>query len=248
MNILGIIPARYASTRFPGKPLADILGKPMIQRVYEQATKAFSHVVVATDDERIFKTVESFGGNAIMTSSDHCSGTDRCAEAVVKIQQQKNILFDIVVNVQGDEPFIAPEQLLQLTECFLLPEVQIATLVKPFSNDEDIFNINTPKVVLNKNGEAMYFSRSVIPFIRNAETNERQNKTTYYKHIGLYAYRVSVLLQLAQLPPSSLERAENLEQLRWLENGFRIQTAITHFPTKAVDTPEDLQRLISEKK
>jgi len=247
MNILGIIPARYASTRFPGKPLVDIGGKSMIQRVYEQASKAFPLVYVATDDKRIFNAVELFGGNVIMTSPDHCSGTDRCAEAVVKIQQQQNCVFDIVVNVQGDEPFIAPEQLLQLTECFLLPEVQIATLVKPFAADEDIFNINTPKVVLNKNGEAMYFSRSVIPFVRNAETNEWQNKATYYKHIGLYAYRVSVLLQLAQLPPSSLERAENLEQLRWLENGFRIQTAITHFVTHAVDTPEDLQKLMNEK-
>jgi len=243
MQTIGIIPARYASTRFPGKPLADIGGKTMIRRVYEQAQQAFPVVYVATDDERIVREVESFEGNVIMTSPAHASGTDRCAEAVAKIRLDRNMNFDIVVNVQGDEPFIAPEQLQQLTSCFYDNDTQIVTLVKPFANGEDIFDPNTPKVALGKNSEALYFSRSAIPFLRNVPQKEWATKHVYYKHIGLYAYRTTVLLQLARLQPSLLEQVESLEQLRWLENGFRIKVAITDFPSHAVDTPEDAEKL-----
>jgi 3-deoxy-manno-octulosonate cytidylyltransferase (CMP-KDO synthetase) len=242
MQILGIIPARYASTRFPGKPLADIGGKTMIQRVYEQAQQALPLVYVATDDERIAAAVEAFEGNVIMTSATHRSGTDRCAEAAAKIRLDRNTNFEIIINIQGDEPFIAPEQLQQLTKCISSPDTQIATLVKRFAPDEDIFHPNTPKVVLNADSEAIYFSRSAIPYVRNAPHNEWSRQAPFYKHVGLYAYRTAALMQLARLQPSALELAENLEQLRWIENGFRIKAAITESPTYAVDTPEDLQR------
>jgi 3-deoxy-manno-octulosonate cytidylyltransferase (CMP-KDO synthetase) len=245
MQTLGIIPARYASTRFPGKPLADIGGKTMIQRVYEQAQKALPLVYVATDDERIVAAVEAFEGNVIMTSAALRSGTDRCAEAAAKIRLDRNTNFEIVVNIQGDEPFIAPEQLQQLTKCISSPDTQIATLVKPFAPEEDIFHPNSPKVVLNADSEAIYFSRSAIPYVRNAPPEEWSRRAPFYKHVGLYAYRMAVLMQLARLQPSALELAENLEQLRWLENGFKIKVAVTGSPTYAVDTPEDLQRLQS---
>ncbi len=243
MQTIGIIPARYASTRFPGKPLVDIGGKPMIQRVYEQARQVFPVVYVATDDERIVQAVEAFEGNVIMTSAAHASGTDRCAEAVAKIQLDRGVKFDVVVNVQGDEPFVAPGQLQQLVACFYDDDTQIATLVKPFAEGEDIFNPNTPKVVLNNDSEALYFSRSAIPFVRNVPQGEWTGKHPFYKHIGLYAYRTPVLLQLARLQPSMLEQAESLEQLRWLENGFRIKVALTDYATHAIDAPEDLDRL-----
>ncbi len=245
MSFLGIIPARYASSRFPGKPLADIHGKPMIRRVYEQAVKALPLVYVATDDARIAECVEGFDGNVIMTSATHRSGTDRCAEAAAKIQLDRNIQVNVVVNIQGDEPFIDPLQINELIRCFSSPDVQIATLVKRFGNGEDIFSPNTPKVVVGINREALYFSRSAIPFLRDADRQEWAVKHTFYKHIGLYAYRSDILRALSQLSPSPLEMAESLEQLRWLENGYRIKVAETEHETHAVDTPEDLVRLLS---
>ncbi len=245
MSFLGIIPARYASSRFPGKPLADIHGKPMIRRVYEQAVKALPLVYVATDDTRVAECVEGFGGNVIMTSATHRSGTDRCAEAAAKIQLDRNIQVNVVVNIQGDEPFIDPLQINELIRCFSSPDVQIATLVKRFGNGEDIFSPNTPKVVVGINREALYFSRSAIPFLRDADRQEWAVKHTFYKHIGLYAYRSDILRALSQLSPSPLEMAESLEQLRWLENGYRIKVTETEHETHAVDTPEDLARLLS---
>jgi len=246
MSFLGIIPARYASSRFPGKPLADINGQPMIQRVYEQAVKVLPLVYVATDDARIADCVESFGGNVIMTSVSHQSGTDRCAEAAAKIQLDRNIQVNVVVNIQGDEPFIDPRQINELIKCFNSGEVQIATLVKRFGEGEDVFSPNTPKVVVGVNREALYFSRSAIPFLRDADPQEWAAKHVFYKHIGLYAYRSDVLRALSQLNPSPLEVAESLEQLRWLENGYRIKVAETEHETHAVDTPEDLARLLHQ--
>lgn len=240
MKYLAIIPARYASTRFPGKPLADIGGKPMVRRVYERAAAVFADVVVATDDNRILEAVESFGGRAVMTSADHRSGTDRCREAMDIYGGE----FDVVVNIQGDEPFIAAEQLESLKQCFADDsQTDIATLVKPFSADEDIFNPNSPKVVLSQNGFALYFSRSVIPYQRGVEPKLWQHNYQYYKHIGLYAYRTEVLRAITELPAGRMEVAESLEQLRWLENGYRIKTAITTLPSYGIDTPEDLAAL-----
>lgn len=243
MNVIGIIPARYASTRFPGKPLAEIGGKPMIQRVYEQVSTCLDEVWVATDDTRIQDAVEQFGGKVVMTSDQHRSGTDRCLEAALKM----NVPVDVIINIQGDEPFIQAEQIESLKRCFIdKPDTQLATLVKPFAKTdswETLSNPNSPKVVLNANGEAVYFSRSVIPYIRGAETEEWLQKTTFYKHIGIYAYRMEVLIAIAALPPSRLELAESLEQLRWIENGYRIQTAVTTVENLAVDTPEDLERI-----
>lgn len=243
MKVLGIIPARFASTRFPGKPLAEISGKPMIQWVYERTLKVFEHVYVATDDVRIQKSVESFGGKVAMTSTSHQSGTDRCAEALDNIERLTNSKFDIVVNIQGDEPFIQPEQLKKVANCFNNPSIQIATLVKQFSSTDDIFNANTPKVILNKKDEAIYFSRSVIPFIRSKEKSEWQGSHPFFKHIGLYAYRCDILREITKLAQSPLELAESLEQLRWIENGYRIQVEKTDMETLAVDTPEDLERV-----
>ena len=246
MSFIGIIPARYASSRFPGKPLADINGKPMIQRVYEQAVKALPLVYVATDDTRIVECVENFNGNVILTAATHRSGTDRCAEAIAKIQLDRNIKFDVVVNIQGDEPFIEPVQIRQLIACFDTPEVQIATLVKRFSAEEDITNPNIPKVVVSREWEALYFSRSPIPYMRDVARSEWAAKHVFYKHVGIYAYRTGTLRTLWNLEPGSLEMAESLEQLRWLENGYRIKVAETEYETHAVDTPEDLARLLSE--
>jgi 3-deoxy-manno-octulosonate cytidylyltransferase (CMP-KDO synthetase) len=243
MKILGIIPARFASTRFPGKPLAEISGKPMIQWVYERTSKVFEDVYVATDNERIQKAVLAFGGRVVMTSTEHQSGTDRCAEALNIIEKETNSKFDIVINVQGDEPFIQPEQLKKVANCFNDSSVQLATLVKQFSNGEDIFNPNSPKVILNLKKEAIYFSRSVIPFIRKFEKSEWQQKYPFYKHIGLYAYRCDILREITKLEQSPLELAESLEQLRWIENGYRIRVEETDMETLAVDTPEDLERV-----
>ncbi|MBK7181834.1 MAG: 3-deoxy-manno-octulosonate cytidylyltransferase [Bacteroidetes bacterium] len=241
MNIVGIIPARFASTRFPGKPLIDIAGKTMIQRVYEQAKKAnsISEVVVATDDERIAQHVQSFGGNVVMTSENHQSGTDRCFEAIEKFE----INADAVINIQGDEPFIQPEQIDLVASCFSLKETELATLVKKISTNEELFNPNTPKVLLNSNKEAIYFSRQTIPHIRGKEQNEWLKQHTFYKHIGIYGYRTDVLATITQLKQSSLELAEALEQLRWLENGYKIKVEITDFESVAIDTPDDLQKL-----
>lgn len=240
-RFVGIIPSRYASTRFPGKPLAKIGGKSMVERVYTQVSKVLDLVYVATDDERIFNAVEAFGGKAVMTSENHKSGTDRVQEAYSKIGAGR----EIVINIQGDEPFIQASQLQTLCECFNKPDTQIATLVKPFDVADGVdalTNPNSPKVVLNKNGEALYFSRSVIPYKRGTELNEWLKLHTYYKHIGLYAYRADVLKQITALPQGELEIVESLEQLRWLENGYRIQTGITMAETVGIDTPEDLQR------
>lgn len=243
MKFIAIIPARYASTRFPGKPLADMGGKPMIQRVYEQVKRAVHDVWVATDDSRIFETVQSFGGKAVMTSTEHRSGTDRIQEAYSKIGED----FDVVINVQGDEPFIRPEQIESLKECFDSKDVELATLVKPFKKEDGfdvLFNPNSPKVVINKKNEAIYFSRSIVPYIRDSHHTEWLNKHIFYKHIGMYAYRVDVLKEITQLPQSSLEKAESLEQLRWIENGYHIRVGYTDLETIGIDTPEDMERAI----
>lgn len=244
MKFIAIIPARYASTRFPGKPLADMGGKPMIQRVYEQVKRAVHDVWVATDDSRIFETVKAFGGKAVMTSTEHRSGTDRIQEAYSKIGED----FDVVINVQGDEPFIQPKQIESLKECFDSKDVELATLVKPFKKEDGfdvLFNPNSPKVVINKENEAIYFSRSIVPYIRDAHHTEWLDKHTFYKHIGMYAYRVDVLKEITQLPQSSLEKAESLEQLRWIENGYRIRVGYTDVETIGIDTPEDMERAIT---
>lgn len=241
MKIVGFIPARFASTRFPGKPLVVIDGKPMIQRVYEQALKStsLSDVYVATDDVRIADTVSSFGGKFVMTATTHPSGTDRCAEALSIVEG----VFDAVINIQGDEPYILPEQIDLLARKLDDPTTEIATLVKKITNTEDLFNVNSPKVVMGVNGQALYFSRQAIPFLKGEEVEQWTAKHTYYKHIGIYGYKASVLPQLTQLSPSLLEKAESLEQLRWLENGFKIVAGITDFETIAIDSPEDLAKL-----
>jgi len=243
MKYLGIIPARYASTRFPGKPLADLMGKPMIQWVFERVTDILDRVVVATDDERIFKAVQERGGEAMMTSPDHRSGTDRCLEAYLKLKED----YDVIINIQGDEPFIHPSQIELLKAAFQNTETQIATLVKPFSPDDDfenLFNPNTPKVVLNSKGQAIYFSRSIIPYIRGKHHSEWLKSHVFYKHIGIYAYKPEVLKEISLLPQSVSEKAESLEQLRWIENGVVIQTMITHEETLGIDTPEDLKMAV----
>jgi len=238
MKFIAIIPARYASTRFPGKPLAQLGGKPMIQRVYEQVSKMISEVYVATDDDRIFHTVTEFGGKAVMTSPNHRSGTDRLQEAVEKIGTQA----DIVINVQGDEPFIHPSQIESLCHCFDNPATQIATLGKPFTDMESVANPNSPKIVVDNQGFALYFSRSIIPFVRGIEQADWLDHFPFVKHIGLYAYRREVLREVTLLPQSSLELAESLEQLRWLQNGYRIRVAKTDIETIGIDTPDDLAR------
>lgn len=243
MKFVAIIPARYASTRFPGKPLADMNGKYMIQRVYEQVKKCIQDVYVATDDDRIAQAVTRFGGNAIMTSDKHRSGTDRCYEALTKIAGN----FDVVINIQGDEPFIKPEQIEAIMACFDTPDTEIATLVRPFTEEEGfdaLFNSNSPKVVLNKKQEAIYFSRSIIPYIRNFTHTEWLKQHTFYKHIGMYAYRSDILKEITALPQSPLEIAESLEQLRWIENGYKIKTGITTQETIGIDTPEDMEKAL----
>lgn len=245
MKIIGIIPARYASTRFPAKALADIQGKSMIQRVYEQGlkSKSLSNIIVATDNNLIFKHIESFGGIAIMTSEKHQSGTDRCYEALEK----NGFGADFVINIQGDEPFIQPEQIDILANC-LEKGTELATLVKKIEDNETLFNTNTPKVIFNTRQEAIYFSRNTIPFLRGIEENDWLKHQHFYKHIGIYAYRTDILEKITQLPLSNLENAEKLEQLRWLENGFRIKIAITEFDSFGIDTPEDLERALERSK
>lgn len=233
-----IIPARYASTRFPGKPLAILGGKTVIQRVYEQVSKVIHDVYVATDDQRIFNQVEEFGGNVVMTSSNHRSGTDRIEEALQHIGGQ----WDVVLNVQGDEPFIQPSQIETLCSCFDEQQTEIATLGKPFATIEAVENPNSPKIVVDNKGFALYFSRSIIPFIRGVEKNDWLSHYPFLKHLGIYAYRTEVLKQITQLPQSSLELAESLEQLRWLQNGFRIKVGTTDIETIGIDTPEDLAK------
>jgi 3-deoxy-manno-octulosonate cytidylyltransferase (CMP-KDO synthetase) len=238
MRFTAIIPARYASTRFPGKPLAILGGKPVIQRVYEQVSSVLSEVYVATDDQRIYDTVEQFGGRAVMTRVDHKSGTDRIQEAVEKT----GTTADVVINVQGDEPFIQPSQIQTLMQLFDAPETQIGTLGKLFESLEAVENPNSPKIVVDERGFALYFSRSVIPFIRGVEREEWFGKYPFLKHLGVYAYRREVLSEVTRLPQSSLEKAESLEQLRWLQNGYRIRVGLTDVETVGIDTPEDLAR------
>ena len=238
MKFIAIIPARYASTRFPGKPLAVLGGKTVIQRVYEQVSDVLEEVYVATDDDRIFQCVEAFGGRAIMTRSDHKSGTDRIQEAVEKICTDA----DMIINVQGDEPFIQPSQVETLMHLFDDPETQIGTLGKRFESLEAVENPNSPKIVTDRRGFALYFSRSVIPYIRGIEHQDWFGQYPFLKHLGIYAYRREVLAEVTRLPQSSLEKAESLEQLRWLENGYRIRVGLTDVETVGIDTPEDLQR------
>ena len=238
MKFIGIIPARYASTRFPGKPLALLGGKPVIQHVYEKVAAVLEAAYVATDDERIYDAVKSFGGQVVMTRTDHKSGTDRIEEAIEKIGGE----WDVVVNVQGDEPFVAKSQLDTICHCFDDPTTQIATLGKPFESMEAVQNPNSPKIVVDNMGFAMYFSRSVIPYVRGKEESSWLTHYPFLKHLGIYAYRKDVLRQVTQLPQSSLEIAESLEQLRWLQNGFKIKVGTTDVETVGIDTPEDLER------
>lgn len=238
MKFIGIIPARYASTRFPGKPLALLGGKPVIQHVYEKVAAVLETAYVATDDERIYDVVKSFGGQVVMTRTDHKSGTDRIEEAIEKIGGE----LDVVVNVQGDEPFVAKSQLDTICHCFDDPTTQIATLGKPFESMEAVQNPNSPKIVVDNMGFAMYFSRSVIPYVRGKEKSSWLTHYPFLKHLGIYAYRKDVLRQVTQLPQSSLEIAESLEQLRWLQNGFKIKVGTTDVETVGIDTPQDLER------
>ena len=238
MKFIGIIPARYASTRFPGKPLALLGGKPVIQHVYEKVAAVLEAAYVATDDERIYDVVKSFGGQVVMTRTDHKSGTDRIEEAIEKIGGE----WDVVVNVQGDEPFVAKSQLDTICHCFDDPTTQIATLGKPFESMEAVQNPNSPKIVVDNMGFAMYFSRSVIPYVRGKEKSTWLTHYPFLKHLGIYAYRKDVLRQVTQLPQSSLEIAESLEQLRWLQNGFKIKVGTTDVETVGIDTPQDLER------
>ena len=233
LTYTGIIPARYASTRFPGKPLVLIDGVSMIERVYRQALQSqyLKQVIVATDDDRIYDHVRNFGGEVVLTSPAHQSGTDRCAEVISKLQNK----VDVVINIQGDEPFINPVQIDLLASCFKNNEVNIATLIKNITDESAINNPNVVKVVTDFNGKALYFSRHAIPFNRS-----QSESAVYYKHIGMYAYHSYVLMQISKLHPTPLEITESLEQLRWLQNGFSIQTALTDIETIAVDTPQDL--------
>jgi len=238
MKYIAIIPARYASTRFPGKPLALLGGKTVIQRVYEQAISVLDEAWVATDDERIQKAVELFGGRVVMTRADHKSGTDRIEEAAEKIGTDA----DVIINIQGDEPFVQPSQIKTLMQLFDNADTQIGTLGKRFEDMAAVNNPNSPKIATDRQGFALYFSRSVIPYVRGAEQTEWLSHFPYLKHLGIYAYRREVLHEITQLPQSPLELAESLEQLRWLENGYRIRVGLTDAETVGIDTPEDLQR------
>ena len=244
MKILGIIPSRYASTRFPGKPLAMIDGKSMIQRVYEQASKSSSltRVIVATDDSRIYDHVKSFNGNVVMTSSEHLNGTSRCWEVV----EQSDENYNVVVNIQGDEPFIDPVQINQVAELFENNEVEIATLVKKIDESTELFNPNVVKAVFDREKKALFFSRQPIPFLRGIPKDEWLRKHDYFKHIGIYAYRSDILKKIVKLKPSELEKAESLEQLRWLENGFNINVQVTAIEAVSIDTPDDLLKLTNK--
>jgi len=245
MKAIGIIPARYASTRFPGKPLADLKGKTVIQRTWEQTCKSklLKAVAVATDDDRIAEAVRAFGGEVVMTLATHRTGTERCYEAARKLKaSQKLAADDVVINIQGDEPFIQPDQIDSLVKCFKDKSSDIATLVKPISRMEELVSRSTAKVLLNVHEQAIYFSRAPIPFFRDAPQEQWLEKHAYFKHLGMYGYRLGVLGELVKLPPSPLEKAESLEQLRWIENGYTIATRKTLHESIAIDTPEDLKR------
>jgi 3-deoxy-manno-octulosonate cytidylyltransferase (CMP-KDO synthetase) len=241
MKVLGIIPSRYGSSRFPGKPLIDLMGKSMIQRVYEQAKKCanFTDVIVATDDQRIYDHVQTFGGLVMMTSADHGSGTERCGEIIEQYTD-----YDLVVNIQGDEPLIRPEQLTDLIAVFKDSSVEIGTIVKPMSYEADIRNPNRIKVVLDKDKNGIYFSRSPIPHITHTPHADWLEKTTFYKHIGIYAWRAKTLLELLNLEVSALEKLESLEQLRWIFNGYSIRTVETTIETPNIDVPEDVEAVL----
>lgn len=244
-KFIAIIPARFGSSRFPGKPLADIAGKMMIHRVYERVVKAVDEVWVATDDERIETAVRSFGGQVVMTSVDHTSGTDRCAEAVRKISIETGKIFDVVINVQGDEPFIQPGQITLLQKPFLEnPQTEIATLIQPVTSLAVLMNPAEAKVALDIHGNAIFFSRLPIPMGFKSDQSEWIDRHNYFCHVGIYAYRTDILQQLSKLPEGNLEKAESLEQLRWLENGYKIKTEITNFVSVGIDTPEDLKKII----
>ena len=238
MKFTAIIPARYASTRFPGKPLAMLGGKTVIQRVYEQAVSVLGEACVATDDERIMSAVEAFGGHAVMTRTDHKSGTDRIEEAARKT----GTTADVIINIQGDEPFIQRSQIETLCQLFDEPTTQIGTLGKRFETMEAVENPNSPKIVCDTRGFALYFSRSIIPFMRGLERSQWIDNYPFLKHLGIYAYRREVLAEITKLPQSPLEKAESLEQLRWLQNGYRIRVGETDVETVGIDTPEDLER------
>ena len=241
MNILGIIPARYASTRLEGKPLVDLGGKTMIQLVYEQAEKALDQVIVATDDERIEKVVKDFGGIVVMTSTDHTTGTNRCLEAFEKYTENSDILYDVILNIQGDEPLLDPEQIISLVNCFNSTDVQMATLVIPTRQNEDL--TTGVFVVFDKNNDAMYFSRSIIPFHRDTAIENWSKVHTFYKHVGMYGFRPIALEEFADLEDTNLENSEKLEQLRWLEQGNKIKIAITKHQSVPIDTAQDLEKV-----
>ncbi len=240
--IVGIIPARYASTRFPGKPLIDIKGKTMLERVYAQASKSKSlaKVVVATDDERIYNHVKNFNGNVVMTAVHHPSGTDRCMDALIQLKEE----YNYVVNIQGDEPFIEPEQIDELAAVLQDGTTELATQMIAVDSYEMLFDKGEVKIVLNTNNEAMYFSRMVIPFIKGVDEKEWHTQHQYYRHVGMYAYRKDILEMITKLPVSSLEKAESLEQLRWIENGFAIKCVLTKYESHCIDTPEDVERVL----
>lgn len=241
--IVGIIPARYASTRFPGKPLIVIDGKTMLQRVYEQAVKSrlLSKVVVATDDDRIYDHVKNFGGHVVMTATHHPSGTDRCLDAL----QQLSEPYDYVINIQGDEPFIEPEQIDELAAVLQDGTTELATQMIAVDDHDILFDKGEVKIVLNTNNEALYFSRMVIPFIKGVDEKEWHTHHRYYRHVGMYAYRADVLKKVAALPVSGLEKAESLEQLRWIENGCRIKCVLTKYESHCIDTPEDVEKVLN---
>jgi len=246
MSTLAIIPSRYQSSRFPGKPLADIAGKTMIHRVYDRCKIAFDYVIVATDDKRIEEEVASFDGESVMTSQDHPNGTSRVLEAYKKYSKSHpEIKIDLIINIQGDEPLISPKQLLSLEKLFIDQDVNLATLVKKIETNEELFDINTPKVIVDNSFYALYFSRSTIPFLRDYEKIEWLKHHTFYKHIGLYAYRPQMLEKIVSMAIGSLEKAESLEQLRWLENGLKIKVVETNYESVSVDVPSDIQKVLS---
>ncbi|RLD69103.1 MAG: 3-deoxy-manno-octulosonate cytidylyltransferase [Bacteroidetes bacterium] len=246
MKILGIIPARWASSRFMGKPLVKIGNKSMIERVYKQSLKALDYVVIATDDTRIVEDAKRFNGQVVMTSDQHQSGTDRCAEALKLFEKESGQKFDIVINIQGDEPFIQEDQIMDIVNCFNDVDTQIATLIKKITEPEIVFDPSCPKVILNTNSEAIYFSRSTIPYIQDTDEKDWFDKFTFYEHLGLYGYKSDILNKITKLPTSSLEIAESLEQNRWLENGFKIKVAETDHENISIDTQEDLDRILKQ--
>ena len=248
MKIIGIIPARYASTRFPGKPLCVIDGKTMIRRVYDRAASCsgLTDLIVATDDQRIEKHVREFGGRVIMTSERIRSGTERCYHAVNELYQNNHEIYDAVINIQGDEPYIQTAQIDKVAGSFLNQDVNIATLVKKIASGDDLNNHNVVKVIIDKQNKAIYFSRFAIPYLRGGEYQGQMGLHTYYKHIGIYGYRSEILREITSLPESSLEKAESLEQLRWIENGYSIHVLETEFESIAIDTPDDLLKITNK--